>query len=31
MSGLFENGVLLMYMLEGVSSVGNFIIYKASQ
>ena len=23
--GLFENGVLLMYTLEGVSSVANFI------
>ena len=24
--GTFENGVLLMYTLEGVSSVANFII-----
>ena len=23
--GIFENGVLLMYMLEGVNSVANFI------
>ena len=30
--GFFENGVLLMYMLEGVSSVANFIIaYEESQ
>ena len=30
--GIFENGVLLMYTLEGVSSVANFIIaYEESQ
>ena len=30
--GLFENGVLLMYTLEGVSSVANFIsAYEESQ
>ena len=30
--GIFENGVLLMYMLEGVSSVANFITaYEESQ
>ena len=30
--GIFENRVLLMYTLEGVSSVANFIIaYKESQ
>ena len=30
--GLFENGVLLMYTQEGVSSVANFITaYKDSQ
>ena len=29
---IFENGVLLMYMLEGVSSVANFITaYEESQ
>ena len=29
---IFENGVLLMYMLEGVGSVANFIIaYEESQ
>ena len=29
--GIFENGVLLMYTLEGVSSVANFITaYKES-
>ena len=31
-SGTFENGVLLMYTLEGVSSVANFITaYEESQ
>ena len=31
-SGIFENGVLLMYTLEGVSSVANFITaYEESQ
>ena len=30
--GIFENGVLLMYTLEGVSSVANFITaYEESQ
>ena len=30
--GIFENGVLLMYTLDGVSSVSNFITaYKESQ
>ena len=30
--GMFENGVLLMYTLEGVSSVANFITaYEESQ
>ena len=30
--GIFENGVLLMYTLEGVSSVANFIMaYEESQ
>ena len=30
--GIFENGALLMYTLEGVSSVANFIIaYEESQ
>ena len=30
--GIFENGVLLMYTLEGVSSVANFIAaYEESQ
>ena len=30
--GIFENGVLLMYRLEGVSSVANFITaYEESQ
>ena len=30
--GIFENGVLLMYMLEDVSSVANFITaYEESQ
>ena len=30
--GIFENGVLLMYTLEGVSSIANFIIgYEESQ
>ena len=30
--GIFENGVLLIYTLEGVSSVANFITaYEASQ
>ena len=30
--GIFENGVLLMYTLEGVSSVANFITaYEKSQ
>ena len=31
-SSVFENGVLLMYTLEGVNSVANFIIaYEESQ
>ena len=31
-SGIFENGVLLMYTLEGESSVANFItVYEVSQ
>ena len=31
-SGIFDNGVLLMYTLEGVSSVANFITaYEESQ
>ena len=30
--GIFENGVLLMHMLEGISSVENFITaYEESQ
>ena len=30
--GVFENGVLLMYTLEGISSVANFLAaYKESQ
>ena len=30
--GIFEDGVLLMYMLEGINSVANFITaYKESQ
>ena len=30
--GIFENGILLMYMLEGISSVANFIYaYEESQ
>ena len=30
--GIFENGILLMYTLEGVSSVANFITaYEESQ
>ena len=30
--GMFENGVLLMYALEGVSSVANFVTaYEESQ
>ena len=30
--GIFENGVLLMYTLEGISSVDNFITaYEGSQ
>ena len=30
--GVFENGVLLMYTLEGVSSIANFItVYEESQ